>query len=363
MIDFGIGQPQIELLPNELLRKANEALLSRADNSYLNYGHPQGDPTMRHALAEFLLPFYGKAVDPKLLLATNGSSHALHLISQVFAQPGDTVLVEEPTYFLAHQIFRDRGLKIVGVPLGKDGVEPSAFEEALKKHKPTFFYTIPIFQNPSGRSMSPIAKANLVASASAHDCLVVADEVYQCLSYQGATAPPMSNWLDSEHVLSVGSFSKILAPGLRLGWIETSPNLLAKLLEFGVLKSGGGFNPYVGALVGHILERGWQQEYLNKIRSVLATRLELMDCLLESELGDLVDYEKPTGGYFFWVRLKDGRDAEQLSEYAARHKTGFRSGHRFSTLGGFQSYLRLSFAHYDEAAIRQGIQRLEMALR
>ena len=210
--------------------------------------------------------------------------------------------------------------------------------------------------------MSKSAKAAVIELASSHGCLVVADEVYQCLSYGEKPSPAMSYWLHSEHVLSVGSFSKILSPGLRLGWIETSQNLLDQLLSFGVLKSGGGFNPFVGSLVGHMLRQGWQTDYVEQLHDIFTQRVDVMDECLQSELGELVEYEKPTGGYFFWLRLKDGRDTESLLQSAATQKTGFRNGSRFSTMGGFKDHLRLSFAHYDEEAIRTGIKRLRHSI-
>lgn len=363
VIDFGIGQPQLETLPRELLWNAVQRTLSQIDNTSLNYGHPKGDLRFRTALSSYLTPTYGQTVQPGSLLATAGASQALDLVAGTFAKPGDTVLVEEPTYFLAHQIFRDRGLKIVSVPLAPDGVDLEVLVKLVKKHKPAFFYTIPIFQNPTGISTSLEKKRELVVLAQNYGFLLVADEVYQLLYYSKFPTPPLANFIDSEAVISIGSFSKILAPGLRLGWVQTCSTHQEKLLESGLLKSGGGLNHFACCAVGQAIESGLQANYTEQLRRLYAHRVEVMDRCLKDRLGAQVSYQKPEGGYFFWLQLADEVDAEELSERAARFKTGFRSGIRFSNQGQWRNYIRLSFAHYSENAIEVGIDRLTRTLQ
>jgi 2-aminoadipate transaminase len=362
-IDFGIGQPQLELLPRELMWKASQAILSETENTSLNYGHPKGDGRLRVALASFLAPSYRSVIDPGSFVTTGGASQALNLIAQVFAKPGDTILVEEPTYFLAHRIFRDRGLKVVGVPLTEEGLDLGALEAAAKKHKPAFFYTIPVHQNPTGLTMGAERRRAVLDLAKKNGFLLVADEVYQLLTYVGAPPKPFAAYLESEVVLSVGSFSKILAPGLRLGWIQTSPALQERILEYGLFKSGGGLNHYVSCLVGAALANGWHAEFTESIRRAYAHRVEVMDRCLRAHLGDMVQYRKPEGGYFFWLELPKGIDCEEMQARAAEQKTGFRAGTRFSTQGGMKNYLRLSFAHYSEENIDVGIGRLAKVIK
>lgn len=361
-IDFGIGQPQLDLLPCDLLRRASQTLLARHPYSYLNYGHGKGDGRFRTALADFLSAPYGARQDPSLIFSTGGASLALHLIACTLAQPGDTVLVEEPTYFLVPQIFRDHGLKLVGVPIDGDGVNLERLEAAIKKHRPKFFYTIPVFQNPTGHTTSEEKKKRVLEFADRHDFLVVADEVYQLLHYSIRPPAPYANYLHSERVVSVGSFSKILAPGLRLGWLQTAPKWMRKFENLGLLKSGGGLNHYVGALVGEALADGSHQTYTEKLRREYAFRVDVMDRALQAKLGDKVRYQKPKGGYFFWLELKIETDAEELEKTAKKHGTGFRAGRRFSNRDGFKQFLRLSFAHYNENAISVGIDRLAKAI-
>ena len=364
VIDFGIGQPQLNLLPRQLLSKAADQLLARPDCTPLNYGHGKGDGRFRQALSEFLSPGYGGPVDPGSFVTTGGASQALDFIAQRFAQPGDTILVEEPTYFLAHQIFSDRGLRAVGIPVGATGLDLEALEAAVREHRPAFFYTIPVFQNPTGFTLPPAHRRALIEMAQRHGFLIVADEVYQLLHYHGeAPPPPFASQLDSGVVLSVGSFSKILAPGLRLGWIQTCAELQEHILASGLLHSGGGLNHFVSCLVSQLLVNGSQGEYLQQLQTVYGGRVEAMDRALQTHLGDRIVYQRPEGGYFFWVQLGGGIDSQSLLPEATRAKVGFRAGQRFSSHGQLRDCLRLSFAHYDEEAIEVGVQRLASALQ
>jgi 2-aminoadipate transaminase len=362
VIDFGIGQPQLDLLPRELLWKASQAVLNETDNSSLNYGHAKGDIRFRRALSQFLAPAYGAIPDPADFVTTNGASQALHLIANIFAQPGDTVLVEEPTYFLAQQIFRDRGLNVVSVSVSEDGLDLSELEKLAKKHKPALFYTIPVFQNPTGLTMSLATRRELVDMAQKLDFLIVADEVYQLLSYTQTPPPALANFIESEKVLSVGSFSKILAPGLRLGWIQTAPYLQKKLLEFGLFKSGGGLNHYISCVVGKAMASGWHQTFTEGLKRTYGHRVEVMARSLNQHLGGRIQFLKPRGGYFFWLELPEGVDASDLMDEARNMKTGFRPGVRFSSRGKLRNFLRLSFAHYHENAIEVGVERLSRVL-
>lgn len=361
VVDIGIGQPQLSLLPHHAMRRAGERLLTGSDNACLNYGPARGNGYLRLALAEFLSPRYGCPVDAASLMITGGCTQALSMIAGTLAAPGDTVLVEEPTYFLAHRVFADRGLKIAGVPIGPSGLEPEALERAIAEHRPKLLYLIPVHQNPSGVTLAAENRAHIVSLCVRHGVLLVADEVYQLLTYRGTPPPPMAAYLESQCVISVGSFSKILAPGLRLGWLQASEPILAKLTSQGVFASGGGLNHFTGCLVHQVIDSGDQATYLDSLREVFRHRVDLMDGLLQTHLGQRVEFRKPEGGYFFWLRLKDGRDAETLLVSARRQGVGYRSGILFSTGGGLRDHLRLSFAFYGDDDLELAVRRLAKA--
>lgn len=358
VINFGIGQPSFDILPTEIMQKAAEHRLSQHDPSYLNYGFEQGDGLLRTELASFLTEAYQFRVAPAQLLLTVGASQAIDLICQNFTQPGDVIFVEEPTFFLILGLFRDHDLQIVPIPVDKDGLDLDILEEKLTQFQPKFVYTIPTFQNPTSHNLPPERRRRLVELSEQHDFLIIADEVYQLLNYTIEAPPSLAMFLESEHVLSVGSFSKILAPGLRLGWIQTSPKLMAALLAKGLLASGGGFNHFTSGIVRSVLELGWQTTYLGELKRIYRRRIDALNAALRQELPEGVAFEKPDGGYFFWLELPYCVDSRQLLQTAVSYKVGFQPGSNFSSRDGLQNFIRLSFAFYSEEMLVEGARRL-----
>ena len=357
-INFGIGQPSSDLLSLSIIQQASDAFLQDAHPLDLNYGSAAGDTRFTQALAEFLTREYGAMTDPSSLMVTNGNSQALDFVCTVFTKPGDTVFVEEPSYFLAFQILADHGLNIVGIPIDEDGLIIEAVEAALKLHKPTFIYTIPSFHNPTGYTMSASRRLELVALSQSHDFLIVADEVYQMLSYY--EDPPMAfgTMIESGTIISLGSFSKILSPALRLGWMQTSSLLMQKALESGMINSGGSLNHFTSHIARYAIELGLLEAHLVHLRGTLRKRLEAMDDALNSFLANTLQWQRPKGGYFFWLTLPEGMDADDLHSRADNYNIGFQPGSRFSSRGELKHFLRLSFSHYCEDDIHEGVERL-----
>lgn len=357
-INFGVGQPSADLLPVDILQTASAAFFSHAEAIELNYGVIKGDARFLESLAGLLTEAYGETVSPESLFVTAGNSQALDYVSTVFANAGDTVFVEEPSYFLAFQIFRDHGLNIVGIPVDDNGIVIAELEAALSKHRPAFIYTIPSFHNPGGHCLSAERREALVSLSRRHGFLIVADEVYQLLYYYEAPPPAFGTMIDGDTVLSLGSFSKILAPGLRLGWIQTSAALQQKMLASGFSNSGGSINHYVSHIVREAIDLGLQSKHLDVVRSQLRARSEAMGEALQTHFSDIAEWSTPGGGYFFWLRVADGRDTSRLKKTAAEMQTGFQPGSLFSSNNGFRDCLRLSFAHYNESDIHEGVRRL-----
>lgn len=361
-INFGVGQPSFDILPTELLQKAAEHRLSQHDPSYLNYGFEQGDGYLRTALANFLTGEYGFPVAAAQLLLTVGASQAIDLICNNFTRPGDVIFVEEPTFFLILGLFLDYDLGLVPIPLDDEGIDLDVLEEKLMQYQPKFLYTIPTFQNPTSRTLSLERRRKLVELSKKHDFLIVADEVYQLLNYTTTPPPSFAAFLESERVLSVGSFSKILAPGLRLGWIHTSPILMRRLLQKGLLASGGGFNHFTSGIVRSVVELGWQADYLAKLKEIYRRRIVVLDGALRQHLPGEVVFSKPDGGYFFWLKLPAGMEGVKLLQTAVSHKVGFQPGINFSHRGAHNDHIRLSFAFYNETELVEGARRLGAAI-
>jgi DNA-binding transcriptional MocR family regulator len=302
---------------------------------------------------------YGLAVSPESLFISSGISQALDMICASFTKPGDSIFVEEPSYFLALHIFRDYGLKIVPVPIDKNGLDVELVEDLLKLHKPSFVYTITAHQNPSGVTLSQARKEKLVALAETHDFLILADEVYQLLSYTTHVPKPMAQFVGSQRVFSLGSFSKILAPGLRLGWVQTTPKLIEVLMSRGIIQSGGGLNPFVSAIVKAALDLGLQADYLSFLKHTYLERLNTMARALKPLP---VTYDVPQGGYFFWLRLPEGLKAYKLYEVALQQKLNFQVGSKFSSRGELNEFIRLCFSYYAKDDLKEGIARLKTSL-
>ena len=329
----------------------------------LQYGTELGDGYLRLALAEFLTEAYGVECDPEPMFITNGNSQAIDQVCSVFAKPGDVVFVEEPSYFLALDIFRQHHLRIVGIPVDENGLRLDALEAALAKERPAFIYVIPTFQNPTGYTLPLDGRERLVALAQEHQFLIVADEVYHLLSYTGSVPPPMAAWVDSGVVLSLGTFTKILAPGLRLGWIQAAMPLIQRLANAGFIVSGGGLNPFTSAVVKTLVEDGSLRNYLDFLRTTYRERVMVMDAALTNHFPSVVRYYVPAGGYFFWLQFPPGTDTATFLPKAAEHKVGFRSGSKFAVDASLANYMRLSFAYYDSPTIQSGISALAKVVK
>ena len=206
--------------------------------------------------------------------------------------------------------------------------------------------------------MSGERRVRLSELSQQHGFLIVADEVYQLLHYFDAPPPAFGTMIESDNVVSLGSFSKILAPGMRLGWIQTGPELRERLTQVGFVNSGGSINHYASHIVRHAIALGLQRAHVDELRRTYRSRVETMHDALRSDFGDMATWRRTDGGYFFWMRFPADVDTAPLRQRATELETGFQPGVFFSSYGSLANFLRLSFAHYQEDDIREGIGRL-----
>ena len=356
-IDLGSGNPSLELLPLGMLKEAADRYFSAGDPRTLQYGAEQGNGYFLAALADFLSSMYKADVHPDSIFTTTGASSALDLLCTLFTQPGDTIFVEEPTYFLALEIFADHSVQVVAIPMDKRGMDVEKLEERLAEVQPKFVYTIPTYHNPASLTLTQRRREKLVDLAREHDFLVIADEVYHFLSYTQKPPQPMAAFSDQvKQVISINSFSKILAPGLRLGWVQAHRSIINQLTGCGLLDSGGGLNPFASAVVYHMIESGDLIKNIKKLKNTYQGRLDVMTETLDRCLPE-AKYSKPQGGFFVWAQLP-GIDTARLRKRAQSFKIDFRPGELFSSRNGLKESIRLSFSYYNPAEIENGIKQL-----
>jgi 2-aminoadipate transaminase len=362
MIDLGIGQPSPRLLPAEALARAAADCSHRPDRMLLAYGAEQGDVHFRTALSRFLEEIYATPVDPAGLLVTNGASQGIDLICTLFSQAGDAILVEEPTYFLARKIFADHRLKPIALPMDAEGLIIDAVEEELRRSRPAFLYTIPTYHNPTSVCLSAGRREQLAELSRRYDLKVVADEVYHPLAYTAVPPPPLASFCTSAGIISLGSFSKILAPGLRLGWLQAAPGVIARIVQCGLLDSGGGVNPFTSGVVRSVLELGLVKENLSLLKDTYSSRMKAMCAALRRRLPESVQFTDPQGGFFIWLALPEGMDAGRLLSKAIARNVEFMPGSKFSSRNGLKNFLRLSFAYYEAPELLEGVERLAQVI-
>lgn len=362
VIDYSVGQPQLSLLPLDLMHEAAARRFAVGDPRFLQYGAEQGDGYFRVALAKFLTQNYGVPVNYEQLFVSASATQALDLLLSLYTQPGDTIFVEEPSYFYAFRIFSDHRLKLVSIPTDDDGVIIDALVDELKRQRPTVFYTIPTFHNPTSATLPRERREQLASLSRAYDFLVIADEVYHCLYFDAPPPEPMAAYLEQGNICSLGSFSKILAPGLRIGWVQANGAMIERLLLAGLVDSGGGLNPFTSAIVRTVLEEGWQQNHVERLRDTYGARARVLSAALRAEIGEWATFREPLGGFFTWVALDESIDASQLLKTAERYKVGFQPGTKSSTRQGLRNYIRFSYAHYDNPDLVEGAARLRQTL-
>jgi 2-aminoadipate transaminase len=364
MVNFKVGQPAPSMLPLQLIRESAADKFLESDPMFLQYGHIKGYPKFRKALSEFLTEGYNAPVNPEELFVTNGITGGLSLLISLYLKSGDLVFMEEPSYFLALSIMKDFKINVRQIEMEEDGVNVEKLEELLVAGViPKLFYTIPTCHNPTGRTLSVAKREKLVELSHTFGFLIIADEVYQLLSFPHVTPPPPMFTFDKyETVLALGSFSKILAPALRLGWIQGSAKLLAPLIQSGQMDSSGGINPVMQGIVHAALESGRQRKHLEWTTATLWSRADALMNALTQHLPPGTTFERPDGGYFILVRLPDHLHATELLPIAeTQFKVLFLPGGSFAKT--MPNYLRLSFSWYTAEEMIVGAQRLASAIR
>jgi 2-aminoadipate transaminase len=350
-ISFARGVPAPECLPVEELAACAQAAVERDGATVLSYGSSSGYGPLRAWIAE------RHGVDPARVLVTNGSLQGMVFLAERFA--GERVLVEAPTYDRPLKILAAHGVETTPVAMDDEGLDPDALAQALQGgRKPAFLYTIPTFQNPSGRTLSTERRQRLAELAREQELLVLEDDPYGLVRFDGEAPPTLFELEGGTRVAYSSSFSKTIAPGLRVGYFVLPPSLEQ---ELEALATSTYITPVLlgQATVFEFLRRGNFEPNLERVKALLGARRDAMLEALERELPD-ARWSRPQGGYFVWLELREGADAGALLERATAAGVTFVPGADF---GGAPNTARLAFSFVSPDEIGEGVRRLAALVR
>jgi DNA-binding transcriptional MocR family regulator len=369
VIEFRSGHPDPALLPAKGLLRAAQIVLEQEAVNALSYGVEQGPGRLIAQLCSWLVSEEGQAPPPQQVMITGGSSQALDMLCKLFTKPGDIALVQCPTYYLALRIMHDdHQLAFMPIPEDDNGMKVDALEKTLRTlqhqgRKARLLYLVPTFNNPSGTTLNIERRRQLVKLARDYDLLVVEDDVYHQLWYDAAPPPSIYSLAPAENVIRLGSFSKILAPGLRLGWMQAAPEIIQRCVDSGVFESGGGAGQFTSHVVAAFIELGLLDQQVKILRKEYGRRRDILLNALERRLADKCNFLKPGGGFFVWLKLPRGTDSLDLLPNAEAGGVSFVPGVRFHTDGRGQNRCRLNFTMVSVEDLAEGARRLGAVLR
>lgn len=369
IISFAGGFPDSAMFDVEGLKEASQKALAEEPGGALQYGATEGYEPLRTQLAAFMQSKGVSDIEPQNLIVTTGSQQALDLLGKTMISPGDKVIVEGPTFLATIQCFRLYGADLVSAPVDASGVDTDKLEQLIAEHKPKFVYLIPTFGNPSGAMLSLERRKKVLELAVKYQTLIVEDDPYGDL-YFGEPPPPSILALSKdvpgsrEWIAHCGSMSKVLSPGLRVGWMIAQPELLAKATMCKQF-SDAHTSTFAQATAAQYLKSGRMPATLDRVRKAYGERAAAMGAALKRELGDAITFTQPQGGLFFWAALTGAggkeKDAGAFAKRAIEQGVAFVPGAPFFAENPDHSTLRLSFATADVGKIEEGVRRLARA--
>lgn len=362
MISFAGGMPDPETFPVEIIREISSEVLSRDGGRVLQYGITEGYPPLRESIAGRMR---GKGMDVSEddVLVVSGSQQVIDLMGKVFIDPKDVIVVSAPTYLTALTGFGTYQASFETVPLDEDNMRLDLFEERMKRFaktsdQPKIVYVLPNFHNPAGVTMPEANRRRLVDMASEYDFIILEDDPYGELRYVGEDIKPMKAFDDEGRVVYMGTFSKVLSPGLRVGWVLAEPEILKKLII--AKQSTDVCTNVLGQAIAHeYMAKKLMDKQILKIREIYGRKLRVMLEGMDEFMPEGVTWMKPEGGMFLWVTLPRGLESPTLLEKTLEKKVAFVSGRAFypDPRDGFGA-LRLNFSHPADDQITEGLRRL-----
>jgi GntR family transcriptional regulator/MocR family aminotransferase len=355
------GWPDLRLVPTKALARAWRRAIERRSRQALAYGPPEGHPRLRAALACMLSATRGLAVDESRLLITRGTQGALAVIAHALVKPGDVVAVENPGYRRGRQVLSLTGARLVPIPVDAHGLSIDQLSAVVEAQRIRAVFVTPHHQFPTTVTLSAARRVRLLELARRHRFAVIEDDYDHEFHYDGRPILPLASADTGGSVIYVGSLSKTLAPGLRLGYIAASPGVIAHLAEYRALLDTQG-DQVLESAVAELLEDGEVQRHVRRVQRIYRVRRDAMAALLNRELREALTVTLPVGGTAFWIRVAPDVDIEQWSRQAAAQDVFVEPGDRFTFDGGPLPYIRLGFAGYREAELAEAVRRLAATL-
>ena len=366
-ISFVYGLPDPETFPLRELHAAFEFVLKEKGELALQYGPNQGYGPLIDYLRERIRREEGQVLERPQIMLSGGASQALDHCCSLFARSGDLIIVEAPSYHESLMLFKNHGLSACAIPVDEDGMNTKLLEVRLndlrvRGIKPSFIYTIPTYQNPSGITLSGKRRKALLKIANERDVLIIEDDVYCDLAYEDTKIPTLFSLDEEKRVIRFGSFSKIIAPGLRLGWIMGPEKMIRSLIRSGLRSMGGGANPLSAIAMAAYCQKGLLEPHIVLLKRVYKERRDVLLAALESTMPTGVSWTKPAGGFFVWITLPPGRKSEDVKQAAKVKKIFFLAGDPFFAEQPSAQHLRLAFSYVPPDKIQEGIKKLAAIL-
>lgn len=356
MISFAGGNPAASALPDEACAELARELLLEKGKTLLQYGATEGYAPLRESLAPYLKDRFSFDCGPEEVLPVTGSTQAMDLLCKALIDPGDKVVVENPTFLGNMQAIRLYQAQLVPVDSDDDGIRVDELEEVFKKERPKMLYVIPTFQNPTGRTLSLARRKKIAELAEKYGVVVAEDDPYRDLRYAGNELPSIKSFDQAGWVAFMGSFSKVISPGLRVGFLAAKPDLLRKCV-IGKQSSDVHTANLNQAIVDAYLRRGMLAPHVKEICQSYGEQMNLMLSLL-SKCGGVARYTRPQGGLFIFAELNDGMDALALLKKCVEKGVAYVPGTHFYPGGGHENTFRLNFSMSTLEQIKAGMEKL-----
>ncbi|WP_254863254.1 PLP-dependent aminotransferase family protein [Halovivax gelatinilyticus] len=362
-VSLAFGFPYPESLPTARLQESTGAVLDDEGERALQYGGGAYADRLQTWVAKRETDRGIDLTDRDVLL-TNGATHAIDSVCRAFLDPGDVVAVEAPTFMGSIRVFENFGVDVVGLPVDDRGLDVDAFADRLERARaagdptPTLVYTIPNFQNPTGTTLPEGRRVRLLELADEYDFVVLEDDAYGDLRYEGEPERPLCALDESGRVVRVGSFAKTIAPGVRLGWV-VAPDPIRDAVD---ALAAGGTNTFTRSVVGHYCDAGHFEDAMPELRTAYADRRDAILAALATHMPDEATWTEPDGGFFVWLELGDDVDTDALLEEAIDAGVTFLPGSMFYPNDGGENALRLSFSYAEPDEIDVGIGALAAAI-